>query len=60
MEDANTSARTIRKPPNFNTMTEEEIVAKVQKSLDSAAAGKTRPAKEFWDEMERWTADETI
>ncbi|MDR2903105.1 MAG: hypothetical protein LBU77_01140 [Clostridiales bacterium] len=53
MEDATTSARTVRKPLDFNTMTEEELNAEIQKGLDDITAGRVISAKEVREKMKR-------
>jgi len=42
-----------RKPPGLEAMSKSQIDAKLEAGLSSMRAGKGRPAKEFFDELEK-------
>lgn len=44
--------RVIKKPLGFEAMTKAQIDAKLEAGLASMKAGKGRPAKEFFDDLE--------
>ena len=45
-------------PLDISRMTKEELDAELQKGWDSAQAGRVTPAKQVWEEMERFMGHE--
>ena len=43
---------------DISQMTKEELDAELQKGWDSARAGRVTPAKQMWEEMERFVGHE--